>query len=185
MLENKERIEISEEILHRFKAGTTKLRLRLTTFIGVYDRGVRNDNELVSFGEGPNQLWWPEDKIEDFLRIIFIMHYLYMQPKYYGTLDADGYGVYGFECGKYHPTKTSLREKDLIEAINRDIAAIQDTTIDLKLGMLFNHDVDRIAPDGDMPLPSTVPVNTGSVAYMSLYLYITRMYLTGSIKDHP
>lgn len=97
------------------------------------------------------------------------MHYFYISPKYYGTLDADGFGVYGFEVGKYYPTATSLRNERLLQEVNKSISRITDKVIDLQLGMLFNHMVGRIKSDGDMPLPSTVPQTEQTVAFMSLY----------------
>lgn len=95
---------------------------------------------------------------------------MYIEPKYYGTY-SDGYGVYGFDVGTYHPNKTSLKEAALINAINSSISKITDTTVDLKLGILFNHHTDRmmISPKGDMYLHGATPHTHQSVAFATLY----------------
>lgn len=138
----------------------------------------------------------------ELIKTIFILHYFYMEPKYYGEDVDDGYGVYGFDVGSFHPTKTTKdygtfddnpwdntdpRCNELILDINKAISKITDTNIDLKLGMLFNHDIDRIAYDGDTPLPSTVPQTTQTVAFASLYSFIKGITLNplNHIKGHP
>lgn len=77
------------------------IKLRLRDFNGIYVRGVRNDVEVLFLGDSNNELLWPYTHLQDLFRLIFIMHYFYISPKYYGTLDADNFGVYGFDVGQY------------------------------------------------------------------------------------
>lgn len=65
----------------------------------------------------------------------------------------------------------------IITAINNDIARISDEVIDLQLGILFNHMVERMDTSGDLGTrlnyfpqdKSKLPRSTQSVAFYSLY----------------
>lgn len=72
---------------------------------------------------------------------------------------------------------------EVIRSINSDIAGISDDVIDLQLGILFNHMVERMDTSGDLgtrlgyldkgPVKK-LPRSTQSVAFLSLYLYVKR-----------
>lgn len=126
---------------------------------------------MVSFGEGDNQLHWPENKIADLLKYIFIFHYMYIVPSYMFEAEGD-YEVYELIAGKYHPFNTQLRNENLLNKINEDIAKITDETIDLQIGWLFNPFQMRMDADGDIPLPSHVPRTQQSVTFITLYRWI-------------
>lgn len=50
------RIQIPRQMVEDIESGAKKLRLRMSDFIGVYDAGVRNDMEVVFFGNSNNEL---------------------------------------------------------------------------------------------------------------------------------
>lgn len=166
---NRSKIVIPTRMSDGITTDTRTVKLRLRDFNGVYVRGVRNDVEVLFFGDSNNELLWPYTHLDDLFKLIFIMHYFYVSPRYYGTLDADSFGVYGFDVGQYWPTRTSLKDDALIVDMNKRIANITDKEIDLQLGMLFSHMVNRIEHDGDMPMPSTVPRTQQTVAFASFY----------------
>lgn len=99
-----------------------------------------------------------------------------MRVKYHGTDSSNNYNVYGFEFGSLHPKKNNLIERgqwnDFLNKANEMIAGITDTTIDLQLGTLVNHMVERMDSSGDMPLPSGVSRTNRTVAFMTLYTMI-------------
>lgn len=99
-----------------------------------------------------------------------------MRAKYYGTDSSNGYNVYGFEFGRFHPKKNALflgKDRTNFEReINRAIAEITDETIDLQLGTLVNHMVERMDSSGDIPLPSNVSRSNKTVAFATLYSFI-------------
>lgn len=70
-------LNIPTALVNDLIRGTKRLRLRLRDFLGVYTRGIRNDTEIVFFGENRNELYWPADKLADFLRVIFMLHYFH------------------------------------------------------------------------------------------------------------
>lgn len=78
-----------------------------------------------------------------------------------------------FAEGKYHPSHSQLRDEALLNEINKSIAAITDTTIDLKIGWLFNSIEDRMdAVKGDIPLPSSIPKSDQTVVFISFFRWI-------------
>lgn len=99
------RIVIPQEIIEGLKNGSRKLRLRLSDFIGVYQPGVRNDTEIVFFGNSGNELLWPENEIDKFLKVVFYLHFTYIRIKYFDKDSSNGYHVYGWEFGQLHPKK--------------------------------------------------------------------------------
>lgn len=125
------------------------------------------------------------------MKVIFILHFIYIAPKYHGKIQtADGYGVYSFEVGKYQPSRTTLTDQPLINAINKDIEKIKDELIDLQLGMLFNHMVERLDSSGDIKVKGQVPTisrSTQTVAFLSLYKLVWRVLTSENdrYRTHP
>lgn len=143
LIANISKIAIPGTMVNGVKNGSLKIMLRHKTFNFKYNGRIELSttptriigiNETLSFGTGDNELQWPEDKIPDLLKYLFIFHYMYVAPEFYGLEMGHAYNVYEFKVGKYHPTKTSLRNNALLERINQDIASITDTTIDLNIG---------------------------------------------------
>lgn len=56
LIKNIEKITIPPEMIQGLKDGSRKLRIRLKDFMGVYQSGVRNDTEILTFGESNNEL---------------------------------------------------------------------------------------------------------------------------------
>lgn len=178
-------INIPREMVEGLKNGTRKLRLRLRDYMGVYNNGVRNDTEIVFFGESNNELFWPEDCIEELLKVVFALHFTYVAAKYHNRDSSNNYNVYGLEFGRFHPFKKDFGTdyNRLRAEVNRAIAEINDEIIDLQLGTLVNHMVERMDSSGDMPLPSGVPRTNRTVAFMTLYAIIS--FNVFFMKLHP
>lgn len=181
LIDSVNQINIPQSMVNGLKDGSRRLRLRHGTFrlrrdyVGgkpvCYASGIANVNELIEFGNGDNKLSWPEDKIADFLKYIFIFHYLHLRPLYHDKLPSDQFHIYSFDVGQYHPARSNLRNRDLLNKINSEISKITDPTIDLQIGWLFNSFGDRLKEDGDIPV-SNVPVNQQSATYLTLYRWI-------------
>lgn len=175
LFQNLDSVIIPDSLLTGFKNGTRRLMLRMKSFIGVYERGVRSDNETVSFGKGANQIHIGEPLIDKFLKIVFILHYFYMEPVYYGEDYDDKYGLYGWNIGTFHPNNSTLKNRALLNAVNDAISKVSDTVIDLKLGMLFNHDINRMSNlksfnvEGSEAQFEKLPKTNQTVAFLNLY----------------
>lgn len=195
LIDSINRINIPASMVEGLKNGSRNLRLRHGTFRlrrdyidgkpMCYAEGIANVNELIEFGNGNNQLHWPEDKIADFLKYIFIFHYLHVRPLYHDKLSSDQFHIYSFDVGAYHPARTTLRNQDLLNKINSEISKITDKTIDLQIGWLFNSWGDRLREDGDIPVPEGTPIDQRTATYLTLYRWIYG-HITGKKKYlHP
>lgn len=199
-----DQIKIPKALLDSIKDGTRTLRLRQRGFNFAYDpqtqavvhasKTVSQPNNMIlktsinlKFGSGNSNeyLQWPEDKIEDLLKYLFIFHYLYVSPELMGKDVSYGWWVYFFITGSLHPIRSPYQGVNLLGAINSAISKITDKNIDLQLGWLFNGCDQRMWVDGDMPLPSGVAHSNATVLFMSLFRWIYG-HVSGKKKyDHP
>lgn len=157
---------IPQDMFEAITLGHRKIKIRFA-HLETETYEIRKYTETIEWEDGKFEI--PEERLLDFVKWVFLLHYFYISP--YDAGEADTYKIYGWDGGgltRFFLEKGRWQHsnnEERIKYLNDKIAAIKDTTIDLDLGWLFNR-----APNGDRQL-----LNGRGYPYLYLLKYFYRL----------